>query len=62
MVPTLRLLTTSVPRSPRSTLPKKLTTCTRSGRSSPIRARRASFIAAVARGPSAMLAGSPGIT
>ncbi len=62
MVATLRLLITSTPRSPRRVLPKKYRTCRTSGWSRPMRARSAAFIASLARGPNAMLAGSPGMT
>ena len=56
-----RSLHTSTPRSPRTALAKNFQSWTGMGRSKPIRIRKLETISGVARGPSAMVAGSPGI-
>ena len=57
---TERFEKTSVPRSPRKTLVKKVNNCTAKGLSNPMRAARSAFISGVARGPNTTLKGSPG--
>ena len=57
-----RLVRMSVPRSPWASWVTKRAACTTSGWSSPMRSRNTAFCSAVARGPSAMVAGSPGTT